>query len=480
LRFELAQVQLAEPMRVAIVGAIKAGKSTLMNALLGKAIVPTARLVLTYNVNRFYYTEGEAYLAVRFKDDTYQRRPFSELEAFVTQCEASKAFQDNIWYVDVFYPHPLLKQFQLIDTPGLESCIESDSSRTRELLVAQESRPHAVVFLFEKSFSARIMEEVDRFHDACGSLMSGITAIACLSKADCLTRGFADAEAVICQDTHMFPRLRRAFYTIMPIAAQLDLAGQLLGDDDLVGLRALAALPAELYEDVLADAESFYRQPYEGEPAVPHVEARARLYARLGWPVVPFACGVLRAEPRTTRDELARWLREGSGLGRLLQTLERHFGQRAALIKLKATLDGIRQEGHELQYRVSPPGRVALGDALARLDEFVSREQMFREYGVLEDYYNGRVMLTDGQIRDLLNVTGEHGDSPHERLAVPPGATTGALLAAAERKHRYWRVLANDITKSQVVQDVARVISDSYAGLMARLHSNDGLPRREP
>jgi hypothetical protein len=135
------------PMRLAIIGSTNAGKSTFMNAILGKEIVPTSARVLTYNVNRFSYGDCPR-LTVQFKDGSSEQHSFNKLRELVTRCQQTEGLEDRIWYVDVAYPHPLLRRFQIIDTPGLRSCIENDSSKTRELLVNPQSRPHAVVFLF--------------------------------------------------------------------------------------------------------------------------------------------------------------------------------------------------------------------------------------------------------------------------------------------------------------------------------------------
>src|SRR5216683_1669343 len=62
-----AHEQLGEPMRVAIAGRIKAGKSTMTNAMLGEVLVPTGREELTFNVNRLRFGQ-ERSLAVHYKD----------------------------------------------------------------------------------------------------------------------------------------------------------------------------------------------------------------------------------------------------------------------------------------------------------------------------------------------------------------------------------------------------------------------------
>src|SRR6201995_3608190 len=47
--------RLAEPLRVAIAGRLKAGKSTLVNALIGRRVAPTAAGECTRVVTRFRY-----------------------------------------------------------------------------------------------------------------------------------------------------------------------------------------------------------------------------------------------------------------------------------------------------------------------------------------------------------------------------------------------------------------------------------------
>ncbi|MFN8515312.1 MAG: dynamin family protein [Chloroflexia bacterium] len=68
-----ARRRLQQPMRVAIVGLIKAGKSTLMNALLGEAVVATGAVEATFNVNWLCWGEQTG-LVVHYKDNRPRSR----------------------------------------------------------------------------------------------------------------------------------------------------------------------------------------------------------------------------------------------------------------------------------------------------------------------------------------------------------------------------------------------------------------------
>lgn len=67
-----ARTALAGPMRVAVIGRVKAGKSTLMNALLGAEVAPTGPEELTYNVNTFVHAPVPG-LLVHFRDEQATR-----------------------------------------------------------------------------------------------------------------------------------------------------------------------------------------------------------------------------------------------------------------------------------------------------------------------------------------------------------------------------------------------------------------------
>src|SRR3982750_4786633 len=67
---QLIQIRgrLGEPLRVAIAGRLKAGKSTLVNALIGRRVAPTAVGECTRVVTRFRYGPADHGDVVRGDD----------------------------------------------------------------------------------------------------------------------------------------------------------------------------------------------------------------------------------------------------------------------------------------------------------------------------------------------------------------------------------------------------------------------------
>src|SRR3954453_2669472 len=71
------QIRLSEPLRVAIAGRLKAGKSTLVNALIGRRVAPTDVGECPRVVTRFTYGPADRVDVVR-RDGTRRTLPLTD------------------------------------------------------------------------------------------------------------------------------------------------------------------------------------------------------------------------------------------------------------------------------------------------------------------------------------------------------------------------------------------------------------------
>ena len=138
--------------RILVLGDLKRGKSTLLNALIGENLLPadvnpcTALLtVLRYGTQKkvTVYFKGDnssqSIDFVRFKQ-TYTIKPS---EAKRREAENSLAFPD-VSHAVVEYPLPLLeKGIEIVDTPGL-----NDTEARNELSLNYIHNCHAIMFVF--------------------------------------------------------------------------------------------------------------------------------------------------------------------------------------------------------------------------------------------------------------------------------------------------------------------------------------------
>ena len=117
------------PMEVAITGQFSSGKSTFLNALLTKDILPTGITPVTSKVNFINY--GQEYkLKVTYKSGAEEYHGVENIEKFTDQ----RLSVEDIKYLTIYAPMDILKDISFVDTPGLNSLSEDDTATTRKVL----------------------------------------------------------------------------------------------------------------------------------------------------------------------------------------------------------------------------------------------------------------------------------------------------------------------------------------------------------
>ncbi len=115
------RAKLAEgAFNLVVLGQFKRGKSTLINALLGEKILPTAIVPLTSVVTILRYGP-QLRVEVQYLDERKQEVQLADLPAYITERENPRN-QKGVKEVTVFYPSAYLKGgLRIIDTPGAGS-----------------------------------------------------------------------------------------------------------------------------------------------------------------------------------------------------------------------------------------------------------------------------------------------------------------------------------------------------------------------
>jgi GTP-binding protein EngB required for normal cell division len=118
------------PMEVAITGQFSAGKSTFLNALLARNILPTGITPVTSKVNFINY--GEEYkLKITYYSGAQEFAPIESIADFTDQREHE---MKDIKYLTLYAPMDILKDISFVDTPGLNSQSQGDTDTTRKVL----------------------------------------------------------------------------------------------------------------------------------------------------------------------------------------------------------------------------------------------------------------------------------------------------------------------------------------------------------
>ncbi len=106
-----------EPFSVVVLGDFKRGKSTIINAILGKSIAPVNVAPETFTINSISYGENPSAEAV-LKNG--QRITLTADDLVRDKLEKlMRAFPDTLEYIDIKDNADILREIRIVDTPGL-------------------------------------------------------------------------------------------------------------------------------------------------------------------------------------------------------------------------------------------------------------------------------------------------------------------------------------------------------------------------
>ncbi|SOF02868.1 Dynamin family protein [Streptomyces sp. OV198] len=461
-------------MRVAVVGRICQGKSTLVNALLGKRLTPTGTLELSYSINHIRYGSPPT-MTVHFKDGTSTSASLEELEKYAARRDDNRELLSSVKFLDVVSDQPYLVGFDLIDTAGLDSIWGEDSEGTLEFL--QRSRAEVRAETVEASTEAdallvvmshRGMAESDQemlrtFLGPESAFRSPVTTTAVMTKVEDLWPAndspFEAARQII-STMLTKPGVREVLFEIQPVCGRLAESAATLDESDLCDFKTLAGLPVGQLETALRGADMFCR-PDRGLPLAPG--RRKQLYDRYTGYGLLIATRLLR-DGVDSVTELRELLDRHSGLEELRTRLTNHFTHRADLLKIRITAELLHQADHRLRRHLSDPDKHRLDASAALIGAFVGEELGPRELDLLQRVVTGATKPGERDLDDLLNAIGEHGRAAHQRLGLPNTASLTELRDRAVELSDRWR-LRTELGD----RHTARVLHDRYQNLIQHI-----------
>jgi len=175
----------AARLRVLVVGEAKRGKSTLINALLGRDVLPSGVTPLTAVATTVRYSD-DSRVEVAFLDGHVEKHPLTALADFVTETRNPRN-QRRVGGVAVYLDAPVLAGgVELVDTPGTGSVFQWDTAAAHEALQAMDAA--VLVLTADPPVSASERDLLSRVAEL------SVTMFAVLNKADHLDEaGLAEA-----------------------------------------------------------------------------------------------------------------------------------------------------------------------------------------------------------------------------------------------------------------------------------------------
>ena len=470
--FDQVLGRLAAPLQVAVAGRIKSGKSTLVNALIGRQVAPTAVGECTRLVTRFQYGTVDR-IEVVGTDGGRRVLPFDADGRIPADLDVDLA---TVSHIEAYLTNDVLRELTVIDTPGLGSLDAESVARAEDLLAGSRidieqmalAGAEAVLYVITQTVRADDQEILHAFTSATGGRAAGpVNAIALLNKADTvMPESVAGSDGEVWRAAQILAArqartLRPRVADVLPVIGLLAESAETgaFTSADADALRALAEVDEASWQTMLMSADLFTTWECEVPAAT-----RSRLLTKLDLYGIDRAVQAVRAEPGITAGTLRRTLLDSSGLAAVRSRLDAVFRARADGIKAAAALASITALA-----AAEPAERQRVNNAIEALLGQPEAHQL-RLLEALTLITSNAVAIPEDLAEEVLRVGGS-ADVPEQLGMV--GRPRHELVAYALERAGWWRSFASfGATPAQ--SRVAHVVHRAYFLIWQRLRGASG------
>ena len=452
--------RLTEPLRLAVAGRTKAGKSTLLNALVGEAVAATDAGDCTRVVTWYRHGSTPA-VTLHGTDGGARALPVRRVDGRLA-LELPGSAPEQVDRLVVDWPAERLAGITLVDTPGI-SAASPGEGRTAALVAPDDgSAPVADALLFlTRQVHTEDVAFLRRFQagpDRPGARAATLTV---LSRADEVGAARLDAlrsASRVARRTAQEPALQAMGSAVLPVAGLVALTGRTLRHTELLALRALAAVGAPELDAMLLSADRFTRP---GTTAVLPPDVRQRLLLRLGAFGIRLGTSLVRSGA-TDAASLAAELVRRSGLADLERAIDVQVRARAERLRTRSALDGL-----EWALRTAPrPGDAALWTGL---EELRTGAHDLPELDLLARISGPSSPVAAELAPEAVRLLGGAGTTPAQRLGLPADAPAGDLRERAGGALAVWQPRAEDPLAPRAQTAAAAVVVRSVEGVLHEL-----------
>jgi GTPase Era involved in 16S rRNA processing len=463
---EAVIARLEQPLRIAVSGREKAGKSTLVNALLGQKIAQTATGTCTRLVTWYSYDYREKCILQRENGEVLT---FPLDNGHLPGDDVLAVRPDENPQLTVHLSNDRLQRHIVIDTPGLESLATEYSQRTSSFLafdkgsVSAVAEADAIIYLFQQP-RADDLNRLESFaHAFRGARICALNAIGVLSRVDTLTGTSEDPWPTARRIARRYEeKLGAVISNVIPVVGLLaeTATSGALTESHASALRAVATtqMPRQL---LLLSADRF-----RSSDAPISMDQKQELLETLGIYGIRQALSLVD-QGVTSAAQISNKLHEHSGMAVLQEHLSGALTKRSDPLKAAAAVAAIEK----LTYRNIPEDASTLRSLRQELDRihFDPRMHQLAEMDALLLIATDRVTLADDLRAMALEVF--VGDDVVEKLGLQTPVDNSELVRAARNRITRWHQAEMFSGVMGPVRTVARTAKLSNIHLLERIRN---------
>ena len=452
--------RLREPLRLALAGMVKAGKSTLLNALLGERIAPTDAAECTRVVTWYRYAATPS-ITLHPHEGEPRRRPVRRMNGQLV-LDLGDLTAEEVSWIDVGWPSGGLNSLILIDTPGIASLSTDVSARSTAFLTPEESpsSADAIVYLM-RHLHVSDVRFLESFRDTAAGASQTVNAVAVLSRADEVGSGRIDSMLSAGKVARRYEDdgdLASLSLGVTPIAGLLAEGARTLRESEFLAFRELAGMERRDRERLLMSADRFVR-PTDATSLSPQV--RIELLGRFGIFGVRLATALIRGGVTDSSDLVERMVQQ-SGLDELSQVIRLQFRARAAALKTRVVLEGL-----EALVRDKP--RAGADAVLAGIERLQATSHGLQELSLISRARVAGLPLSPADAVAAERIVGGGGVDAAARLGLPAGADASQIRARVGDELDRWRAKSSSPLTERATLEVCRVVIRSLEEVASEL-----------
>lgn len=333
-----------EPFNVAVFGRMKTGKSSLINALVGRRLAITGVNESTATINRLTYASGTEQLGT-FKAHWRESSPETfPLEHLATDWNGKG--EDvlerirQVKYLELFADADWLRDVQVTDTPGTDSTVQGHEDVAQQFINGKES--DALIYVFTPVARETDQKDLQSFRNGCLPGSDPYNSVAVMHKWDeTYWNNGGDRTDIQAKADRLYGQMKDMVAAVVPVSGPLALTSQMatldFWEEVLALLRTFpeeGALTAKLRMDKIWDMDATRAQLYrcaKEEYDMPWASFRIMLRE-----LYRAHCGDAATAARITMQL--------SGMEELRTLLDRQFFKKSAVIRMNRTRTRVKDD----------------------------------------------------------------------------------------------------------------------------------------